>query len=112
VLQRVVECVRSEIRAEDFVFRYGGEEFVILWENMTHAAALTSAERMRQSLHRILAREFEAAPTVSIGVATFPDDAATIRELVAHADGHLYEAKRQGRDRVIGNHAVTAEYDA
>lgn len=112
VLQRVVECVRSEIRAEDFVFRYGGEEFVILWENMTHAAALTSAERMRQSLHRILAREFEAAPTVSIGVATFPDDAATIRELVAHADGHLYEAKRQGRDRVIGNHAVSAEYDA
>jgi diguanylate cyclase (GGDEF) domain len=106
VLRRVVACLRTEIRTEDFIFRYGGEEFVILWENMSHTVAIASAERMRLALHQTLAREFAAAPTVSIGVATFPDDAGTIRDLVAHADAHLYEAKRQGRDRVVGNHPL------
>ncbi len=112
VLRRVVACLRTEIRTEDLIFRYGGEEFVILWENMPHAAALASAERMRLSLHETLAREFAAAPTVSFGIATFPDDASTIRDLVAHADGHLYEAKRQGRDRVMGNHPNAQEHGA
>lgn len=103
VLRRVVECVRSEIRSDDRIFRYGGEEFVIVCENMPHSAALASAERMRLAIHRTLAQEFAAAPTVSIGVATCPDDATDIRDLVAHADAHLYEAKAQGRDRVVGN---------
>ncbi|WP_089174838.1 GGDEF domain-containing protein [Bosea sp. AS-1] len=103
VLRRVAECLRAEIRSEDKIFRYGGEEFVILSENMPHAAALAYAERMRTAVRGTLAREFAAAPTVSIGVATFPDDAANIRDLLAHADVHLYEAKRLGRDRVVGN---------
>jgi diguanylate cyclase (GGDEF)-like protein len=103
VLRRVVECLRAEIRGEDRIFRYGGEEFVILCENMPHDAALAYAERMRVTVHGTLAREFAAAPTISIGVATFPDDAANIRDLLAHADAHLYAAKRLGRDRVVGN---------
>ncbi|MBL8571184.1 MAG: GGDEF domain-containing protein [Phreatobacter sp.] len=103
VLRRVVDCARAEIRGDDRVFRYGGEEFVVLCENMTHDAALAAAERMRIAVSQTLAREFEAEPTISIGVATFPDDAASIRGLVAHADAHLYEAKRQGRNRVVGN---------
>lgn len=105
VLRRVVDCLRVECRSEDRIFRYGGEEFVVLWENMLHPTAVASAERMRLAVHRTLAQEFAAAPTVSIGIATFPDDAGTIRDLVAHADAHLYEAKRQGRDRVVGNGA-------
>lgn len=103
VLRRVADCVQAEIRGDDRVFRYGGEEFVVLCENMTHEAALAVAERMRLAVHRTLAREFEAQPTISLGVATFPDDASSVRDLVAHADAHLYEAKRQGRNRVIGN---------
>jgi diguanylate cyclase (GGDEF)-like protein len=108
VLRRVVDCARAEIRGEDRVFRYGGEEFVVLCENMSHDAALAAAERMRAAVCQTLAQEFEAEPTISIGVATFPDDAASVRDLVAHADAHLYEAKRQGRNRVIGNRAVRA----
>ncbi|TCR61723.1 GGDEF domain-containing protein [Bosea sp. BK604] len=104
VLRRVVDCVRSEIRSDDRIFRYGGEEFVIVCENTPHAAALACAERMRLAIHRTLAQEFAAAPTVSIGVATCPGDATDIRDLVAHADAHLYAAKAQGRDRVVGNH--------
>lgn len=106
VLRGVVECLHAETRGDDLVFRYGGEEFVVLFENTSHAAAMASAERMRIAIHRRLVAEFAAAPTVSIGVATFPDDAKDIRGLVTHADAHLYEAKRQGRDRVIGNRAA------
>jgi len=112
VLRRVVECLRAEIRGDDLIFRYGGEEFVVLCENMSHEAALVSAERMRIAVHRTLAQEFAAAPTVSIGVATFPDDAKDIRGLVTHADVHLYEAKRQGRDRVVGNEMAPQELEA
>lgn len=111
VLRRVVECLRLEIRAEDHIFRYGGEEFVVLCENMPHEIALAAAERMRISVHGALASELAAAPTVSIGVATFPDDAGDIRSLVAHADAHLYEAKRLGRDRVVGNHPAVQVQD-
>lgn len=107
VLRRVVECLRLEIRAEDHIFRYGGEEFVVLCENMPHETALAAAERMRVSVHGALASELAAAPTISIGVATFPADAGDIRSLVAHADAHLYEAKRLGRDRVVGNNPAT-----
>lgn len=109
VLRRVVDCARTEIRSEDRIFRYGGEEFVVIWENMTHSAALASAERMRQAVHRTLGQEFAAAPTVSIGVATFPEDAGNIRDLVAHADAHLYAAKARGRNLVVGNDAVQGQ---
>lgn len=103
VLRRVVACLQAEIREEDRIFRYGGDEFVVLSEGMPHAAAIASAERMRLAVHRSLAQETSAAPTISVGIATFPDDAATIRDLVAHADAHLYKAKRQGRDQVMSN---------
>lgn len=112
VLRRVVECLRAEIRSDDLIFRYGGEEFVVLSENMSHPAAMASAERMRVAVHRTLSQEFAAAPTISIGVATFPDDAKDIRGLVTHADAHLYEAKRQGRDRVVGNEIAQQGLDA
>lgn len=105
VLTRIVECLRAEMRSEDRIFRYGGEEFVILCENMPHPAAIAYADRLRASVQRTLAAEFAAAPTVSIGLASYPDDAGNMRELTAHADRHLYEAKRQGRDRVVGNAA-------
>lgn len=103
VLRRVVACLQAEIRDEDRIFRYGGDEFVVLSEGMPHSAAIAAAERMRLAVHRALSQETAAAPTISVGIATFPDDASDIRGLVAHADAHLYKAKRQGRDQVISN---------
>lgn len=103
VLRRVVACLQAEIREEDRIFRYGGDEFVVLSEGMPHSAAIASAERMRLAVHRSLAQETSAAATISVGIATFPNDAGNIRDLVAHADAHLYKAKRQGRDQVMSN---------
>lgn len=102
VLRRVIDCVRSEIRGEDRIFRYGGEEFVVLCENTGSAPALAAAERMRLAVHERLALEFDAAPTISIGVATSPQDGSAIRDLLAKADLRLYVAKREGRNRVVG----------
>lgn len=103
VLTRIVACLQAEIRAEDRLFRYGGEEFVILLENMSHDAALAYAERLRMTVGDRLAAQIEAAPTISIGLASYPENGAELRALTAHADRHLYEAKRRGRDQVVGN---------
>ncbi len=102
VLRRAGECLRREIRSHDRVFRYGGEEFVILSDDLAQSDAVSAAERLRHAVQHILAEEFEAAPTVSIGVATAPDDATTLRDLFSLADARLYEAKRDGRNRVVG----------
>lgn len=111
VLQGVVECLQTESREEDRIFRYGGDEFVVLWEGMPRSAALASAERMRLAVHRGAASDIPVAATISVGIATFPDDAGSIRDLVAYADAHLYKAKRQGRDQVISNADAPLEAD-
>jgi diguanylate cyclase (GGDEF)-like protein len=102
VLRRAGECLRAEIRAQDRMFRYGGEEFVLLCDGLPPAGAMHLAERLRSTVQDVLAREFEAAPTVSIGVATAPEDATTLPDLLNRADSRLYVAKRQGRNRVVG----------
>lgn len=107
VLHRIAQALRGSIRSEDWLFRYGGEEFVILCEGMSHDAALQHAERMRAAVPAALQDMMIDAPTVSIGVATAPDDGATPVDLLRHADRHLYEAKSTGRNRVVGNAGTT-----
>jgi diguanylate cyclase (GGDEF)-like protein len=103
-LRRIAATLKGSVRSGDHVFRYGGEEFVILCENMSHDAALAHAERLRQAVPAAFVGALERPPTVSIGVATTPGDGVNVLDLVHHADLHLYEAKRGGRNRVIGNH--------
>jgi len=103
VLRRIAETLRKSVRASDQVFRYGGEEFVVLCEGMSHEVAMAHAERLRRSVPAALENTLAITPTVSIGVATAPTDGANILELIHHADLHLYEAKRLGRNRVVGN---------
>ncbi|MET0364527.1 MAG: GGDEF domain-containing protein [Sphingobium sp.] len=103
VLRRIAQALRDSVRTDDKVFRYGGEEFVILSEGMPHAAALAHAERLRAAVPASFGTAMAVVPTVSIGVATAPDDARDLTALLAHADRHLYRAKSDGRNRVVGN---------
>ncbi|WP_303719445.1 diguanylate cyclase [Brevundimonas naejangsanensis] len=102
VLRQVAEAVTENVRPSDFVFRYGGEEFlVVLVETGLRQAAII-AERMRQALAVKAVTASGLAPfhvTVSIGVAEHgghPDE----NYLVKQADDALYRAKQNGRNRV------------
>lgn len=98
VLIRVGALLRDATREVDEVARYGGEEFLIVLPETAMPEALEIAERIRARVAG------EAIPgrrmTVSIGVAEYPVHGDSPEQLIAAADEALYEAKREGRDRV------------
>ena len=99
VLKKVATILRDSTRSMDCVARYGGEEFAIVMPETPIAGAIQVAERIRA---RIAAEEFPGRRiTLSIGVAEFPRDADLPQGTIAVADGALYQAKREGRDRVV-----------
>jgi len=103
VLVRVATLLAGVLRAADLVVRSGGEEFVVLMPDTDEHAAARCCERLREAVgggdwdRSGLA----VSVTASIGVATAPD-ATSLELLMALADQRLYEAKRTGRDRVVG----------
>jgi diguanylate cyclase (GGDEF)-like protein len=106
VLVRLVEILKEGIRGEDLVARYGGEEFVLLLPKTTADHAGTLAERVRERVESESvagANGSSVSFTVSLGVADFRPGSA-VREpddLLEAADGALYRAKANGRNRVV-----------
>ena len=99
VLQTIAEIMRDSTRKTDCCARYGGEEFVIVLPDTAVADAMDTAEHIRA---RVAAKKFNGRKmTLSIGVATFPDDADDAEAIIAVADEALYQAKREGRDRTV-----------
>jgi diguanylate cyclase (GGDEF)-like protein/PAS domain S-box-containing protein len=104
VLQALARTIASGSRGSDLVCRTGGEEFVVVLPGSTLEAALQLAESWRSAFG---ASEVETGTgarirgTVSIGVASFRAGQETVEETLVRADAALYEAKRQGRDRVV-----------
>jgi len=97
---------RCFARGSDLVARYGGEEFVVLATGVERRHARERAELMRRAISGLViegtGRSTTRTVTVSVGVATVvPDDRILSEDLLAAADRSLYQAKRQGRDRVI-----------
>jgi diguanylate cyclase (GGDEF)-like protein len=104
VLQRIAEIMRESTRKVDCCARYGGEEFVIVLPDTSAADALDTAEHIRA---RVAAKKFSGRKmTLSIGVATFPEDADDAESIIAVADEALYQAKREGRDRTVRAHRL------
>ncbi|WP_084536494.1 GGDEF domain-containing protein [Azospirillum halopraeferens] len=102
VLTEIAELVHANVRAGDFVFRYGGEEFLVLLTEMDMATLQVKAERLRILVaeHRFTVAGRPFTVTASIGAALHdghPDYEHTVRK----ADAALYEAKRLGRNRVV-----------
>lgn len=100
-LQRVAQVIRATVRTVDFAARYGGEEFAVIVPKIEIPALATIAERIRAGVEALPAPEDGSTLTVSIGAAVYPADGATVEQLFAVADERLYQAKREGRNRVI-----------
>ncbi|WP_426435046.1 sensor domain-containing diguanylate cyclase [Bradyrhizobium genosp. P] len=102
VLATVGRCIATSTkRATDLGARYGGEEFSVLLPGIGKAGALEVAEQIRARLTAARESQHEL-PTVSIGLACLvPDDERTSRDLIRAADLALYEAKSDGRDRIV-----------
>ncbi len=95
-LTRIASLLKETARAGDFVARYGGEEFALILPMTRKLDALKLAERIRLSMERI------GLPlTLSVGVATFPEDSPDPDGLLKAADQALYQAKAAGRNRVV-----------
>ena len=104
-LRYVAEALQSSVRRTDVLARYGGEEFLIVLPGTTIARGMEKFEEIRVHIGLQdfeLPRGGHGKLTVSIGVAAWGSDGATVEQLLAAADARLYLAKNAGRNRVIG----------
>jgi len=102
VLRQLAELLKRASRAEDLVFRYGGEEFAAVLPNATARAAVQIAERIRSVVEKYsFLWEGQTIPvTLSIGVASLHGAEMDSQALIQASDAALFEAKRNGRNRV------------
>ncbi|MFT4799648.1 MAG: diguanylate cyclase (GGDEF)-like protein, partial [Candidatus Azotimanducaceae bacterium] len=98
ILKGLVQTIKNEIRGSDIVFRYGGEEFVVLLTNTQQATAMEIADRLRLSVNAMqVEREGEQVnASVSIGVSMLhPDD--SVKRILERASFAMFNAKSEGR---------------
>jgi len=108
VLRRIAASILATVSPTDLVFRFGGEEFVVICVGLELGSALELADRICTDLRKA---ESPTVPpvTASIGLATAPQDAGDYDTLFATADQRLYQAKSGGRNRVVGERVPGVE---
>ncbi len=105
VIAGIGEIIMQTVRKEDVACRFGGEEYAILLPNVDQLTAAAIAERIRQTVestpYQVVTSATPIHATMSLGLACFPRDGQSFTELIHEADVALYQAKIQGRNRVI-----------
>jgi diguanylate cyclase (GGDEF)-like protein len=104
VLRTLGNTITNHLRTEDLAARYGGEEFVIVLPQTTASGGLVFAERLRASVDGGNLVE-DVHVTVSAGIAAYPRHGLTAEAILKRADEALYQAKSDGRNRVVASHA-------
>lgn len=107
-LEEIGYCITQNLRSGDVAARFGGEEFAAFLLHAEIGQGLVAAERIRSEIEKqefTVIRQGRPAEekhhvTISVGVASFPDDSSDVIELVEMADSALYRAKREGRNRI------------
>ncbi len=104
VLQDLAQRIKESVRDVDVVCRYGGEEFTVILPQTKKANAQTIAERIRRRVDSAdfvsEAEDFRVKITVSLGVASYPENASTPKDLIEKMDQALYLAKGRGKNLV------------
>lgn len=102
LLKQLGGVIKAVVRPQDTICRYGGDEFTVTMPDTNRIQAVVLAEKIRQAVEEY---EFVIGSnivhiTISGGVASFPEDAETKKELIEKADAAMYQAKHQGRNRI------------
>ncbi len=103
VLKHVAKTLKSCVRNNDHVCRYGGEEMAVILDNTARETAVNIAEKICKT---IAGKQYDLTPdlavniTVSLGVATYPENGKTVTDLIEYSDKCLYKAKENGRNQV------------
>jgi diguanylate cyclase (GGDEF)-like protein len=102
ILRQVSKTIRDAVRQIDFIGRYGGEEIAVVLAETSKEQANFAAERIRQAIATETIKVYDEAlkVTVSIGVATYPENSFNIQGLIEMADQALYLAKETGKNKV------------
>lgn len=103
VLKEVAEVMAARLDDEDRIFRYGGDEYVIILPGQDKKAALNKVITIRKSLTESIFLKDEGLQikvTASFGIANYPHDAANQRELLHMADNSMYRSKALGKDSI------------
>ena len=103
VLRRLASVFKETIRSSDYAARYGGEEFIIILPEISPEQGAEAAERIRC---KVAEQRFEGdgeaiAVTISVGVASYPENGEDAETVIRNADEALYEAKKLGRNQVV-----------
>jgi len=102
LLRNVGRAIQATLRSGDAAVRYGGEEFLVMLHDADEAGALRVAEAIQEVLAKLpVPGDSVDRVTASIGVAFFPRHGSVLDEVVNVADVAMYQAKAQGRDRIV-----------
>ncbi|MGN0144316.1 MAG: tetratricopeptide repeat-containing diguanylate cyclase, partial [Clostridium sp.] len=101
VLIKLTKEVKKTINKNDIIGRYGGEEFIVLIQNVDKIKAVNMAERIRRNVEEAKILGEKRKVTISLGVAISSDKRMSSEEIVSRADQALYRAKHEGKNRYI-----------
>ena len=103
MLKLIAQCIGNELRQTDVVARYGGDEFVALLSETPASGALEVSSRIKEAVAacRLDHGHKPVTMSVSIGIASYPDDGHNIDSLLMRADRAMYLAKQGGRNGVV-----------
>ncbi|WP_425805106.1 GGDEF domain-containing protein [Desulfitobacterium sp. Sab5] len=99
VLKNVCQTIKTTVRNNDRVYRYGGEEIVVLLNNCDKKNAFQIAEKIRLNITELDNSPFPPI-TISLGISSYPEDGTEINEIIELSDNALLTAKRSGKNQV------------
>jgi diguanylate cyclase (GGDEF)-like protein/putative nucleotidyltransferase with HDIG domain len=103
ILKDTAGILKDSVRLDDIIARYGGDEFIIILVNAGQERAFQIAERMRRKISQMSFNEPDGTVsfgiTASIGIATYPDNAFSAKNLIDRADKAMYRVKRQIKNK-------------
>ena len=104
LINQIGKLLKDKFRGSDIACRYGGEEFLVILPESSLGDTVKRADTLREevkSMEIVSQGQTLGSITVSMGIASYPDNGTKMEELLRVADTALYKAKQEGRDRVV-----------